>query len=72
MFRGEKDGEAYSADLTLFKEVKGDELRKIETDRRVELVIPKETAEWWPRLLNDKIKVLLIKFFDLIKKFFKD
>ncbi|KAF7638795.1 CS domain-containing protein [Meloidogyne graminicola] len=58
---GEKGGEKYEADLVLFAKLKGAERRKVETSRRLELVIPKETEEWWPRLLKAPGKVAWIK-----------
>ena len=59
--RGQKGDDKYEADLELFGKLKGAEMRKIETDRRVEIVIPKEKEEWWPRLLKEKSKVPWIK-----------
>uniref|UniRef100_A0A915LH59 CS domain-containing protein n=1 Tax=Meloidogyne javanica TaxID=6303 RepID=A0A915LH59_MELJA len=59
--RGEKGGNKYEADLVLYGKLKGAERRKIETDRRIEFVIPKETEEWWPRLLKVSGKVPWIK-----------
>ncbi|KAL7074060.1 hypothetical protein ACQ4LE_006514 [Meloidogyne hapla] len=59
--KGEKGGNKYEADLDLFGKLKGAERRKIETDRRIEFVIPKETEEWWPRLLKVSGKVPWIK-----------
>ncbi|KAI6220587.1 CS domain and HSP20-like chaperone domain-containing protein [Aphelenchoides fujianensis] len=53
--------ESYEADLELYAAVKGDERRQIATARQVELVIPKETAEWWPRLLKKSVKVPWLK-----------
>jgi hypothetical protein len=41
----------------LFDKLKGNERRQIATKRRLEFVVPKEKAEWWPRLLKDKVKV---------------
>jgi len=46
----------------LYGKLKGAERRKIETDRRIEFVIPKETEEWWPRLLKVSGKVKIFKF----------
>ena len=57
IFRGEKGGDKYEADLVFYAKLKGAERRKIETDRRLELVIPKETEGWWPRLLKASGKV---------------
>lgn len=57
-FRGTKGSEVYEAELQLYGNLKGDERRQVATDRRVELVIPKETSEWWPRLLKEKSKVI--------------
>nr|CAD2165655.1 unnamed protein product [Meloidogyne enterolobii] len=59
--KGEKGGNKYEADLVLYGKLKGAERRKIETDRRIEFVIPKETEEWWPRLLKVSGKVPWIK-----------
>jgi len=59
--RGKRGEDVYEADLKLFGKLKGEERRQIATDRRVELVIPKEEAEWWPRLLSEKAKVAWIK-----------
>jgi prostaglandin-E synthase len=57
VFRGTKGGDTYEAELQLYGKLKGDECRQISTDRRVELVIPKEEPVWWPQLLKEKIKV---------------
>lgn len=59
--KGTKGDDIYEADLQLYGKLKGDERRQIATDRRVELVIPKETSEWWPRLLKDKTKMPWIR-----------
>ncbi|KAL7079754.1 hypothetical protein ACQ4LE_001815 [Meloidogyne hapla] len=59
--KGEKGGEKYEADLDLYGKLKGAERKKIDTNRRLELVIPKEKAEWWPRLLKASGKVPWIK-----------
>jgi prostaglandin-E synthase len=59
--KGKRGDDKYEANLQLFGKLKGDELRKIATSRRVEIVVPKESAEWWPRLLKEKTKVPWIK-----------
>lgn len=41
--------------------MKGDERRQIATTRHIELVVPKENDEWWPRLLKNAIKVPWLK-----------
>ncbi|KAI6187687.1 CS domain and HSP20-like chaperone domain-containing protein [Aphelenchoides besseyi] len=53
--------DSYEADLELYAPIKGTERRQIATARQVELVIPKETTEWWPRLLKNSIKVPWLK-----------
>ncbi|KAI6176517.1 CS domain and HSP20-like chaperone domain-containing protein [Aphelenchoides bicaudatus] len=53
--------ENYEADLELYGPVKGTERRQIATARHIELVVPKETDEWWPRLLKKSIKVPWLK-----------
>ncbi|CAK5108943.1 unnamed protein product [Meloidogyne enterolobii] len=58
---GEKGGEKYEADLVLYGKLKGAERKKVDTNRRLELVIPKEKEEWWPRLLKMPGKVPWIK-----------
>lgn len=73
-----KEGTKYDAELELFDELKGSDIRRIPTARHVELIIPKEKEEWWPRLLKDTKKVCLdfsnpcIKFLQLyfVKRFF--
>jgi hypothetical protein len=52
-----KGDDKYEAELEFFGKLKGDERRKIETDRRIEFVIPKAEEKWWPRLLKEKTKV---------------
>uniref|UniRef100_A0A915E6B9 CS domain-containing protein n=1 Tax=Ditylenchus dipsaci TaxID=166011 RepID=A0A915E6B9_9BILA len=59
--KGTKGDEQYEADLQLYGKLKGYERRQVATDRRIELVIPKETAEWWPHLLKGKTKISWIK-----------
>jgi prostaglandin-E synthase len=54
-------GQKYEADLELHDNLKGGERRQIATSRHVELVIPKETNGWWPRLLKGSGKVPWIK-----------
>uniref|UniRef100_A0A915EGA5 CS domain-containing protein n=1 Tax=Ditylenchus dipsaci TaxID=166011 RepID=A0A915EGA5_9BILA len=52
--KGSKGDEKYEADLQLYGKLKGEDRRQVATDRRIELVIPKKTAEWWPHLLKKK------------------
>ncbi|KAI1728315.1 co-chaperone protein daf-41 [Ditylenchus destructor] len=59
--KGTKGDDVYEADLQLYGKLKGNDRRQIATDRRVELVIPKVTAEWWPRLLKEKTKMPWVK-----------
>jgi len=59
--RGKRGNSQYEAVLQLYDKIAGDDLRKISTDRRLEFVIPKEKAGWWPRLLKEKTKVPWIK-----------
>uniref|UniRef100_A0A915CUM2 CS domain-containing protein n=1 Tax=Ditylenchus dipsaci TaxID=166011 RepID=A0A915CUM2_9BILA len=58
---GTKGDEQYEADLQLYGKLKGEDRRQVATERRIELVIPKETAEWWPHLLKEKTKLSWIK-----------
>jgi len=51
----------YECTLEFFGELNGTEYRRIESSRHVELVIPKATKGWWPRLLKDSKKVPWIK-----------
>ncbi|KAI1731803.1 SGS domain-containing protein [Ditylenchus destructor] len=60
-FRGIKEAEEYEADLELYGDLKGDELRQTVGDCRIELIIPKESTEWWPRLLKNQTKIPWIK-----------
>uniref|UniRef100_A0AC34FMD9 CS domain-containing protein n=1 Tax=Panagrolaimus sp. ES5 TaxID=591445 RepID=A0AC34FMD9_9BILA len=56
-----KEGVKYDADLELYDDLKGADIRRIPTARHVELIIPKEKEEWWPRLLKTTSKVQWIK-----------
>jgi len=53
--------QVYECTLEFFGEIKGSEHRRISSSRHVELVIPKATDGWWPRLLKDSKKVPWIK-----------
>jgi len=61
VFKGKHGADQYEVDLTLYGKLKGDERRQINTKRRLEFVIPKENAEWWPRLVQDKVKIPWLK-----------
>jgi prostaglandin-E synthase len=56
-----KEGVKYEAELELYDDLKGSDVRRIPTARHVELIIPKEKEEWWPRLLKTTAKVQWIK-----------
>jgi prostaglandin-E synthase len=56
-----KEGVKYEAELELYDGLKGSDVRRIPTARHVELIIPKEKEEWWPRLLKTTAKVQWIK-----------
>jgi len=51
----------YECTLEFFGEVNATDYRRISSSRHVELVIPKATKGWWPRLLKDSKKVPWIK-----------
>jgi len=51
----------YEAELELYAAIKGSERRQVATQRHVELVIPKEKVEWWPRLLKTPTKLPWLK-----------
>uniref|UniRef100_A0A7E4VM34 CS domain-containing protein n=1 Tax=Panagrellus redivivus TaxID=6233 RepID=A0A7E4VM34_PANRE len=55
------DGTSYEASLPLFAAVKGSEVRQLKGTRHIELVIPKEAEEWWPRLCSDNVKRHFVK-----------
>lgn len=50
----------YEATLDFYAEIKTD-YRKIDNNRHLELVINKETANWWPRLLKSSTKLPWVK-----------
>jgi len=58
---GGTSNQLYECTLEFFGEVNGSEHRRIANSRHVELVIPKATNGWWPRLLKDGKKVPWIK-----------
>uniref|UniRef100_A0A915D3F0 SGS domain-containing protein n=1 Tax=Ditylenchus dipsaci TaxID=166011 RepID=A0A915D3F0_9BILA len=60
-FKGKKESEEYEAVFQFFSKLKGSNIRQKSTDRRIELVIPKEEPKWWPRLLKESTKVPWIK-----------
>ncbi|PAV83939.1 hypothetical protein WR25_02125 [Diploscapter pachys] len=60
-FAGSSHSEKYEATMELFDEVKGDELKKANGTRFIEISIPKKEDAWWPRLLKEKGKVHWLK-----------
>uniref|UniRef100_A0A5S6QM61 CS domain-containing protein n=1 Tax=Trichuris muris TaxID=70415 RepID=A0A5S6QM61_TRIMR len=48
----------YEAHIEFFSEIDSSKVRRIESDRKIQLVInKKESGPFWPRLLKDKAKV---------------
>lgn len=50
----------YEVTLEFYAEIKTD-YRKIDNNRHLELVITKEAASWWPRLLKNTVKLPWVK-----------
>jgi len=51
----------YECTLDFYGEVDAAKYRRIESARHVELVIPKASSGWWPRLLKENAKVPWVK-----------
>lgn len=63
-FKGEssESQKRYEANLTFFKPVNPDMVRRDKTGRALRLVIPKKTDEaYWPRLLKDNVRLPFLK-----------
>jgi len=58
---GGSSNQVYESTLEFYEGINGSEYRRISNSRHVELVIPKATNGWWPRLLKDSKKVPWIK-----------